>query len=255
MHSRVPYAVLMESLGTRIATVRKELGISQHGLGKMTGLGQPRLSRIERGELPASVAVIDKIATALNRRGQDLVAGTDREGYYIAEGLSPEEAAHVKQEQKASTDLLVVSLRITYERVVNLFEALHVGPFVVAEARGEEVYLGLRSGCEALMRGLGPDAPDLFFPDHFEIVEEDDVHSWELIEQPALRRSLLELRRLEHERHAPPAVYEFLEEKDKEWATVDAFIQQMREYQREQNQQWDERVRRNLNRPWPGNPK
>ena len=46
---------------------RKERGISQVELGEQTGLGQPRLSRIEKGELAASVQVISKLAAALGR--------------------------------------------------------------------------------------------------------------------------------------------------------------------------------------------
>ena len=44
-------AMIVQAFGKRIAAIRKECGLSQVGLGRQTGLGQPRLSRIEKGEL------------------------------------------------------------------------------------------------------------------------------------------------------------------------------------------------------------
>jgi transcriptional regulator with XRE-family HTH domain len=108
----------VEPFGERIAAIRKECGISQASLGKQTGLGQPRLSRIEKGELAASVQVINKLAAALGRPSRELVAGTDREGHYISQALSPEELA---QEEATSEFIRGYPKNVTLTEICRVF--------------------------------------------------------------------------------------------------------------------------------------
>ncbi len=62
----------MEKFGKRVATIRAGKSFTQKVLGEQTGIGQPRLSRIEKGEIPASATIIDNIASALGTSGLEL---------------------------------------------------------------------------------------------------------------------------------------------------------------------------------------
>ncbi len=235
----------METFGNRLAALRKEIGLSQRALGASTGLGQPRIAHLELGDQLASVAIIEKLASALNRPPRELAAGTDREGYYFSQTLGVEELASVALMRKSMRDATAVFLRAGYERVLALFQALHAGQYVVAAVSGEEIYRSLRSYCEMLHAGL-EGAPALYFPDHFEIIDADDVNGWEF-EEPDLRRSLVELRAYVHELGVSREVDE---ESRKQFAEVfgplDESIASLRKAQIEQSRKWWDRVERTL---------
>ena len=110
----------MEFFGSKVKTARKCQGMSQAVLAGITGLGQPRLSRIENSELPASAEVIDKVASALGKTGRDLASGTDREEYYLSMTMSPEQ-------RTLERSFMLVTLSEAYQRIFDLFEALYGG--------------------------------------------------------------------------------------------------------------------------------
>lgn len=53
-------------IGKKIAVIRKQQGITQEQLSKMTGLSQANICRIENGKYNFSIDTIKKIANALN---------------------------------------------------------------------------------------------------------------------------------------------------------------------------------------------
>lgn len=231
----------MESLGNRIRHIRDELGLSQRKLARLTGLDQGRLSRIENGALEASVEVIDKIAAALERSGRDLAAGTDREGHYFAQGLTPEQAAREREQQALSHDFDVLLFEAIYERIVALFESVHTGPFITVNIDGgEAIYLDLLSALSKTRVRLDG-APDVYLPKHLELTSDDEALAWDEWEQPELRRSLLEVRKFVHEQH-PSEMTRNIVLQCSPMPAVDKAIADIREFEREQNAQWLKRV-------------
>jgi transcriptional regulator with XRE-family HTH domain len=234
----------VQAFGKRIAAIRKECGLSQLGLGRQTGLGQPRLSRIEKGELPASVQVINKLAAALERPSRELVAGTDREAYYVSQALSPEELA-----QEAATTELIISfdallLQALYERVAALFNAVYAGPYITVDVGSEHIYIDLRARCQNVIdRGALPTL-ELFFPDHLDPIEEDDTLSWEWT-QTEFKKSIVALKRLVHEARPSAEARRAFEVVLRERVQVhvaDEAIAEIKDLVRKRNQEWFKRV-------------
>jgi transcriptional regulator with XRE-family HTH domain len=188
----------MEAFGKRVAAVRLEQRISQAELARKTGLGQPRISRIENGALAASVSVTTKLGDALRRNARELVAATDRDGYYVAEALSPEEIADELHMVSLQKSFDIVMLRAFYDRISTLFWAVYGGPYIAVNVNAEALYLDLRSRCARIIENSSLDIPALYFPDHLDPIEEDDVLSWEFIEGD-IGRSAMALRHLEHQ--------------------------------------------------------
>lgn len=55
-------------MGERIATLRKENGMTQTELAEKTGLQRSHIVRLEQGRYGATIDVLSAIATALNGR-------------------------------------------------------------------------------------------------------------------------------------------------------------------------------------------
>lgn len=235
----------MEPLGKRIAAIRTGTGATQAGLGEQTGISQPRLSRIEKGKIPASASMIDKIAGALGSSGLELVAGTDREEYYTASRLNAEEIANVKTIRQHETVFTVLLLKAFYDRVYALFDATYGGPYVAVIMNAEPMYLDLRERCDRLSAALGPAAPELYFPDHLDVIDEDDVNSWEFVE-PEFRKSILEMTQLEHSVCPTGDQRKGVETLLKELtlSVADEVIGKMRTIRVEQNRKFNERLKR-----------
>ena len=234
----------MQAFGKRITAIRKERGISQVELGKQTGLGQPRLSRIEKGELAASVQVISKLAAALGRPSRELVAGTDREGHYVSQALSPEELAEEEATNRFVRTFDALLLQATYERVAALFDAVYAGPYISTDVGAEHIYIDLRARCwNIINRGALPRL-ELFFPDHLDPIEEDDVHSWEWT-QVELKKSIIALKHLVHDVQPLPEARRAFEEILREQIqvhVVDEVITEIKDAVRKKNQEWLKRV-------------
>lgn len=52
-------------IGNRIAEIRKEKGLTQEQLSKMTGLDRANIAKIENGRYNTGIDIISKIADAL----------------------------------------------------------------------------------------------------------------------------------------------------------------------------------------------
>lgn len=57
---------LTERLATRVAAYRSDRGLSQERLAEQAGLHRTYVGQIERGTANASLAAVEKIATALD---------------------------------------------------------------------------------------------------------------------------------------------------------------------------------------------
>ena len=64
--------MLKQTLGKRIATLRREKGFSQEKLGEKTGYSTEFISLVERGINAPAVDGLDKIARALGVEIKDL---------------------------------------------------------------------------------------------------------------------------------------------------------------------------------------
>ena len=112
----------MVNFGDRVKAVRKELGLNQEALVNRLGAGfeQPRVSRLEKGTLAASAEVIDKMAAVFGRTGRELAQGTDREGHYFAQGMSPDERASERDVQARAVEILERIKAISVTMLKNL---------------------------------------------------------------------------------------------------------------------------------------
>ena len=63
----------LKDLGKSIKSIRKQNGMSQETLGEMANICPKHLGEIERGDSNPSVAIICKIANALNRAPSDIM--------------------------------------------------------------------------------------------------------------------------------------------------------------------------------------
>jgi hypothetical protein len=204
------------------------------------------LSRIEKGELPASVLVVSKIAAALGRTPRELVAGTDREGYYVAQALSPEEIAKEQAETAIGIVFELLLLQAYYDRVAALFDAVYGGPYIAVNVGAEEMYIDLHARCQRIIDRSASPLPELFFPDHLDPIEDDDTLSWEWT-QVELRRSVLALKRLVHELAPAPALREAFEHVLREELhvqVVDDAISEIKDLASKENRNWVGRVER-----------
>lgn len=57
-----------QSIGKRIAELRKEKGMTQVQLAKKCGMAQPNIAAIEAGKNSTTIDVLERIAKALNVR-------------------------------------------------------------------------------------------------------------------------------------------------------------------------------------------
>lgn len=169
----------MEAFGQRLAALRREQGISQSAVHELTGLAQPRLSKIEQGKLVASADVIDKLAAIFKRSGLDLAIGTDREAHYRAQRVTPEAQEREKATRSHLRGLAVMSLSLLYDRVCNLFDALYGGmafPSVGVEHIYIELTRAVRKAAEMIADFEPGVADELYLPDHLEPEGPEDDH-------------------------------------------------------------------------------
>ena len=61
--------------GQRLRAARKRRGVSQELLAKQAGLDRTYVSKIERGERNITLSTVDKLASALGMRAEDLMCG------------------------------------------------------------------------------------------------------------------------------------------------------------------------------------
>jgi transcriptional regulator with XRE-family HTH domain len=183
-----------QPFGERAATIRESLGLTQSDVKTRTGIQQPRLSKIETGAEPASADIIDKLAAAYGRDPVEFVRGTNREAYYIAQRLQPdqrEEHARISRIREAA---VLEFAYLGYSRVCELFDAAY-GTGVVPAFRGEARYIELRQFCKKAVAEVERFSPGfgalLHFPDHLEPEGDmdDQLLGWEF-EGPLLKKSL-----------------------------------------------------------------
>lgn len=62
-------------LGNRVRARRRELGMSQEGLGEASGLHRTYVGHLERGEVNPSLLNILKVSAALDIDASELVSG------------------------------------------------------------------------------------------------------------------------------------------------------------------------------------
>jgi len=189
----------MEHFGDRLTAIRQELGLSQIALAKSVGISQPQLSKLEKGTRLAGAEVIDKIAAALQRNGLDLVRGTDREGAYTAARLAPEDQRLQRAMQIAAHGLVFLSLRLMYDRVIAVFDAMYGGGLVSPGGLdADPFYLELRKRCEDFVRvadSIGTTFPEpVYFPDH--LVPESDMDDLLLAYEDWFRPEMQKTRRM-----------------------------------------------------------
>ena len=196
----------LEPIGERIATLRPERRLSQADLANLANLDQPRLSRIEKGQLLASADVINRTATALElSSGYELAYGTDREEAY-RRSLSPEDLTSNDQVIKAVRELCLFYLQAHYQRIFNAFEALYGGEGMVYPVGllGEALYIQLQANCEKALPAVAKFAPPgiekLYFPGHLESMGDEDLpgpgDGWGIGDRAGMCESLNELTKL-----------------------------------------------------------
>lgn len=60
--------MIREEIGSKIAQLRKEAGLSQRDLAEKAGLTQNTIYKIENGKFSVGIDVLGKVAEALNRK-------------------------------------------------------------------------------------------------------------------------------------------------------------------------------------------
>ena len=70
-------AELAHAFGAAVRALRMERGIAQESLAHQAGLERSHMGKIERGEHMPTLALILRIAVALNRSAADLIAATE----------------------------------------------------------------------------------------------------------------------------------------------------------------------------------
>lgn len=192
--------------GERLRALREEQRWSQKELGQRAKLQQSKISRIESGEKAASAEVIDRLAAVFGRIGRELVRGTDRQDHYLAKALTEEEAAQERQglrrEEYIAKGTPVLVLRITYERIYAMFEAVYGGRYVEPVVHGEGLYLEMHLNCQKILTEVEELSPGIseriHFPDHVESRYPGDVlDGWQMFDREEVQRSLRELLELE----------------------------------------------------------
>lgn len=185
--------------GERLRALREEQRLSQQQLGQRTRLQQAKISRLESGEMLATIGVIDRLAVALGRTGRELVRGTDREGYYLVGTLTAEEAQQeqerILREESIARGLPVLALRVMYQRIYDVFEAIYGGRYVAPVVHGEGLYLEMVENCRKALVGVEELCPgfseQIYFPDHIEPQYELDLvlDAWQTFEKAEVKRS------------------------------------------------------------------
>lgn len=64
----VTFYMIREEIGSKIAQLRKEAGLSQRDLADKAGLTQNTIYKIENGKFSVGIDVLDRVAKALNRK-------------------------------------------------------------------------------------------------------------------------------------------------------------------------------------------
>lgn len=71
-------AELAHAFGAAVRALRMERGIAQESLAHQAGIERSHMGKIERGEHMPTLALILRIAAALNRSAADLIAATEK---------------------------------------------------------------------------------------------------------------------------------------------------------------------------------
>ncbi|MFW7340522.1 helix-turn-helix transcriptional regulator [Pollutimonas sp. H1-120] len=66
------------AFGMAVRTARTELGIAQETLAHLAGIERSHMGKIERGEHMPNLAIILRIARALNKSASELIAATEK---------------------------------------------------------------------------------------------------------------------------------------------------------------------------------
>ena len=72
--NRVHDAEVGKRIGQRVKALRKELGLTQDQLAKISGIKRPNISRLEAGTHVPGIPLIERLAEALQVKTSDLVA-------------------------------------------------------------------------------------------------------------------------------------------------------------------------------------
>lgn len=78
MARRTPSQTLQEAFGQAVRARRKELGLSQEGLGERADLHRTYISQVERGLKSPSLTTIEHVARVLGVRPSELVRDAER---------------------------------------------------------------------------------------------------------------------------------------------------------------------------------
>ena len=70
-------AELAQAFGAAVRALRTERGIAQESLAHLAGIERSHMGKIERGEHMPTLALILRIAAALNKSAADLIAATE----------------------------------------------------------------------------------------------------------------------------------------------------------------------------------
>lgn len=66
------------AFGMAVRTARTEVGIAQETLAHLAGIERSHMGKIERGEHMPNLAIILRIARALNKSASELIAATEK---------------------------------------------------------------------------------------------------------------------------------------------------------------------------------
>ncbi|NYT62791.1 helix-turn-helix transcriptional regulator [Alcaligenaceae bacterium] len=66
------------AFGMAVRAARTELGIAQETLAHLAGIERSHMGKIERGEHMPNLAIILRIARALNKSASELIAATEK---------------------------------------------------------------------------------------------------------------------------------------------------------------------------------
>jgi transcriptional regulator with XRE-family HTH domain len=143
-----------QQFGQRIRAIRQERGISQNALAKAAGITQGTLSKAEAGERSLSVEIIDKLAVALGKEPRSLVEGTDAEGKYTAERVSPEEIQSYKANKATEIYRNLSLLHLLYGQLYGLCSAIWSHGIGSGDPLHEVVRENISEACEPVLNSL-----------------------------------------------------------------------------------------------------
>ncbi len=78
MAPRSPSPTLQQAFGQAVRAQRRELGLSQEGLGERAGLHRTYISQVERGLKSPSLTTIEHIAKVLGVRPSELLRSAEK---------------------------------------------------------------------------------------------------------------------------------------------------------------------------------